>query len=64
MTTNDAPTVREILNIETFFKAIAYKLVYSIKTFNYIAIKYGSEFFLLQGRVLLTQGTPHSLHSL
>ena len=59
MTTNDAPTVREILNIERFFKAIAYKREgYQIKTFSYIAIKYGRDFFLLQGRVILNIGTP------
>jgi hypothetical protein len=61
MTTNDAPIVREILNIESFFKAIAYKLDgYPIKTFSYIAIKHGSEFVLLQGRVLLNTGNPQS----
>ena len=59
MATNDAPTVREILNIESFFKAIAYKLGgYPIKTFSYIATKCGSEFFLLQGRLFLSTGTP------
>jgi hypothetical protein len=61
MTITDAPTVRELLNIKSFFKAISYKLDgYPTKTFSYIAIKNGSEFFLLQGRVLLTQGTLQS----
>ena len=61
MTTNDAPTVREILNVESFFNAIAYKLDgYQTNTFSYIAAKGGSEFFLLQGRVILNTGTPQS----
>src|SRR5258708_5038007 len=61
MTTNDAPTTREILNIERFFKAIAYKIPgYPLKTFSYIAVKYGSEFFLLQGRVFLNTGVAQS----
>jgi hypothetical protein len=61
MAKNDAPTVREIQNIENFFKEIAYKLDgYPIETFTYIAVKHRSEFCLLQARVLLTQGTPQS----
>ena len=55
------PTVRESQNIETFFKAIAYKLDgYPVKTLNYIATKCGTEFFLLQGLVFLNTGMPQS----
>jgi hypothetical protein len=65
MTTNHAPTVREILNIESFFKAIGYKLGgYPLKTFSYIATKCGSEFFLLPGPGVFKHrhaSEPHSL---
>jgi hypothetical protein len=61
VTKSDVPSVRDLQNVGNFFNEIAYKLDgYPIKTFTYISVKHGSEFFLLQARVLLTQGTPQS----
>jgi hypothetical protein len=64
MTNNNASTVREIQNVDNFFNEIAYKLDgYPIKIFTYLSVKHGSEFFLLQARVLLTQGaTQNPIH--
>ena len=64
MTNNNASIVREIQNVDNFFNEIAYKLDgYPIKIFTYLSVKHGSEFFLLQARMLLTQGaTQNPIH--